>query len=116
MKKLTLLKWILVCSSAILCNKICAQSQDNNVKILSPVLFEPGKISDGFANRDMAISPDGNELFYTIQFTKGLYSVIMHSVKKTGVWGTPEVASFSGRYNDLEASFSPDGNKLYFSS
>ncbi len=116
MKKVTLLKWIFLCSLVILCKKTSAQSQDNNVKILSPVLFEPGKISDGFANRDMTISPDGNELFYTIQFTKGLYSVIMHSVKKTGVWGTPEVASFSGRYNDLEASFSPDGSKLYFSS
>lgn len=88
------------------------QAQNNTV----PALFEPGKISDAAPNRDMTISPDGNELFFTIQFTKGLFSVIMHSVKKNGVWSIPQVASFSGRYDDLEASFSPDGKTLYFSS
>jgi len=81
-----------------------------------PAVFEAGKISDASPNRDMAISPDGNELFYTIQFTKGLYSVIMHSVKKNGSWSEPEVASFSGIHSDLEPSFSPDGKTLYFSS
>jgi len=81
-----------------------------------PVIFEPGKISDGFANRDMAISADGNELFYTIQFSQGLFSVIMHSVKKNGVWAAPEVASFSGMHSDLEPYFAPGGDKLYFSS
>jgi hypothetical protein len=96
--------------------KAIAQSTGSNTKIAQPVLFEPGKISDGFANRDMAISADGNELFYTIQFTKGLYSAVMHCVKRNGAWGQPEIASFSGRYNDLEPSFSPDGNTLYFSS
>ena len=92
-------------------------AQVNNKSVTAtPVLFEPSKISDAFPNRDMTISPDGNELFYTIQFTKGFYSVIMRSVKKNGEWTIPEVASFSGRYKDLEASFSPDGNTLYFSS
>lgn len=81
-----------------------------------PVVFEAGKISDAYPNRDMAISPDGNELFYTIQFTKGLYSVIMHAVKNNGNWGEPEVASFSGQHSDLEPSFAPDGKTLYFSS
>jgi Tol biopolymer transport system component len=28
----------------------------------------------------------------------------------------PEVAPFSGRYKDLEAAFSPDGQTVYFSS
>ncbi|HWB25967.1 MAG TPA: hypothetical protein VG738_10830 [Chitinophagaceae bacterium] len=85
-------------------------------KLAAPVVFEPGKISDAFPNRDMAISPDGRELFYTIQFTKGYFSVIMHCIKKNGEWSEPEMAAFSGRYSDLEPSFSPDGTKLYFSS
>src|SRR3954454_18539848 len=82
----------------------------------SAKLFAPGTISNEFGNRDMAISPDGNEIFYTMQHARGLISVIMHTKKANGKWSTPEVASFSGIYNDLEPAFSPDGNKLFFVS
>ena len=83
----------------------------------SPVLFAPGIVSDEYGNRDMAISPNGNELFYTIQYRSGFsFSVIMYSKKINGKWTAPEVASFSGQYNDEEPAFSPDGTKLYFSS
>ena len=81
-----------------------------------PVIFAEGIISDEFGNRDMAISPNGDELFYTIQFNYGAISTILYSKKINGKWTTPEVASFSGRYKDLEPSFSYDGNTLYFSS
>ena len=64
----------------------------------------------------MAISPAGDELFYTLQYARGLISVILYSEKINGKWTTPEVASFSGVYNDLEPAFSPDGSKLYFVS
>lgn len=64
----------------------------------------------------MAISPAGNELFYTIQYYRGLISVIMHSKKTNGKWSKPEVASFSGVYGDLEPAFSADGTKLFFVS
>ena len=79
-------------------------------------LFAPGTISNEFGNRDMAISPDGNEIFYTMQYARGLISVIMHTKKINGKWSTPEVASFSGIYNDLEPAFSFDGTKLFFVS
>jgi Tol biopolymer transport system component len=82
----------------------------------SPKVFGPGIISDGFSNRDMAISPDGNDLFYTLQWTNGLFSLILHSKKSNGEWTKPETAWFSGRFNDLEPAFSPDGNELFFTS
>src|SRR5580765_1288637 len=82
----------------------------------TPKVFGPGIISDGFSNRDMALSPDGNDLFYTLQWTYGLFSVILHSKKINGEWAKPETAGFSGRFNDLEPAFSPDGNKLFFTS
>jgi Tol biopolymer transport system component len=82
----------------------------------SPQVFAPGIVSDGFANRDMTISPDGNDLFFTIQWYFGLYSVILHSQKINGRWSVPDTAWFSGRYNDMEPAFSPDGNKLFFTS
>jgi hypothetical protein len=79
-------------------------------------IFGPGIISDGFSNRDMALSPDGNDLYFTLQWTYGLFSVILHSEKIHGEWTKPETASFSGRFNDLEPAFSPDGQKLFFTS
>jgi Tol biopolymer transport system component len=83
----------------------------------SPVIFAPGKVSDEYGNRDMAISPTGDEMFYTIQYRGGFgFSVVMYSKKINGKWSDPEVASFSGQYNDEEPAFSPDGAKLYFSS
>ncbi|MEI9810583.1 MAG: hypothetical protein WDO16_23435 [Bacteroidota bacterium] len=82
-----------------------------------PVLFADGTISDEFGNRDMAISPKGDELFYTFQYRGGfIFSTIMYSKKVNGKWSSPEVAAFCGQYNDLEPAFSPDGTKLYFSS
>ena len=83
----------------------------------TPVIFAANIISDEFGNRDMAISPKGDELFYTLQYRGGfVFTTIMHSKKVNGQWTKPEVASFCGQYNDLEPSFSPDGTKLYFSS
>ncbi|HEX7845816.1 MAG TPA: hypothetical protein VF476_08470 [Chitinophagaceae bacterium] len=81
------------------------------------VLFAPGIISDEFGNRDMAISPGGDELFYTFQYRGGfVFSTLMYSRKINGKWSQPEIASFCGKYNDLEPAFSPDGSKLYFAS
>jgi Tol biopolymer transport system component len=79
-------------------------------------LFAPGIISDEFSNRDMTISPDGNELYYTIQHSNGALSFIMHMKKENNKWSKAEVAVFSGKYNDLEPAFSPNGNQLFFSS
>ena len=36
-----------------------------------PVLFAPGIVSDEFGNRDMAVSPAGDEIFYTLQYQSG---------------------------------------------
>ncbi|HXL57229.1 MAG TPA: hypothetical protein VN958_13280 [Chitinophagaceae bacterium] len=79
------------------------------------LLFVPDIISNEFGNRDMAISPNGDEIFYTFQY-RNLISMIMYSKKVNGKWSTPEVASFSGIYSDLEPAFSSDGTTLYFVS
>jgi Tol biopolymer transport system component len=80
-------------------------------------LFAEGNISTQMNERDFAISPDGNEIFYTISTPRSTFQTIVFSKKvKEGVWTKPEIASFAGVYSDLEPVFSADGNTLLFSS
>jgi Tol biopolymer transport system component len=83
---------------------------------VTPRMFAPGRISDGMPNRDMAISPSGTELFYTVQAPGGQLSAIVCCHWMRGAWSKPEVAPFSGRYCDLEPAFSYDANTLFFAS
>lgn len=115
------MKKLMLCSLFPL--HLFSQSQNNNSFYMQEnpgkeaVLFAPNIISDEFGNRDMAISPDGHEIFYTLQFRNGFaLSTIMHTKKINGEWAKPEVADFCGIYTDLEPAFSPDGKRLYFSS
>jgi WD40-like Beta Propeller Repeat len=82
----------------------------------TPRIFAKGVLSDGLSNRDFTMSPSGDEIFFTLQQPRFVSSIILHLVKKYGKWGRPEVAPFSGRFRDLEASFSPDGQFVFFSS
>lgn len=80
-------------------------------------LFQKGLISSPLYERDIAISPDGNELLYTVLFQKSAFSCIIYMSKDNkGTWSKPEVASFSGNYSDLEPAFSADGKRVYFAS
>lgn len=73
-------------------------------------------MSDGMNNRDFTISPAGDEIFYSVQQRDFSVSVIVRMVKKNNRWTGPEIAPFSGTHLDLEASFSPDGKRVYFCS
>jgi Tol biopolymer transport system component len=77
-------------------------------------IFAEGIISTQFNERDMTISPDGNELFFSLK-GPSFYSLI-HMKQINGMWNEKEVAPFSGKYSDLEPCFSPDGKKLFFVS
>ncbi|MCF7560221.1 hypothetical protein L3X39_06180 [Sabulilitoribacter multivorans] len=66
--------------------------------------------------RDIAISPNGNEVMFTAQSVMGNLSAIIHIKKENDTWLKPEVASFSGQHFDLEPFFSHDGLTLFFVS
>jgi len=80
-------------------------------------LLAEGFISTSMNERDFALSPDGNEIYFTISTPQSTFQTIVFSKKdKTGVWSKPEVVSFAGRFSDLEPAFSIDGKQLYFAS
>ncbi len=81
-----------------------------------PEVFLPGKVSTGLNERDMAISPDGKEMYYTIQSPRAGVSVIVRRDWDGKNWSYARVADFSGQYEDLEPAFHPDGSRLYFVS
>lgn len=66
--------------------------------------------------RDIALSPSGNEAYFTIQSPLEEISIIANIKKESGVWLEPKMVSFSGRYKDLEPFLAPDGLRLYFAS
>jgi dipeptidyl aminopeptidase/acylaminoacyl peptidase len=113
MHKLTFLVLLLIIG-----NKTIAQVNypDAILPTDTPRLFANGLLTDGLSNRDFTISANGDEIFYTLQQPRFVTSTILHLIKKNGKWGKPQVAQFSGRYKDLEAAFSPDGQTIYFSS
>ncbi len=97
---------------------VASQQNINLAKVPTvPGIFAPGMVSTGLSERDLALSPGGTEMFYTLQSPLGLFQTIVQLKKMPdGSWSEPEVAPFAGKYSDLEPAFSSDGNKIFFSS
>ncbi len=66
--------------------------------------------------RDVALTADHQEVYFTIQSAFGELSQIAY-MKKTGEkWSEPQLMHFSDRFSDLEPFLSPDQKTLYFAS
>ena len=81
---------------------------------LEPQIFAPGVVSTGLATRDLAMTPDGDEIYFGV--TAGGKTAIMVTRLTDGVWSEPVVAPFSGRSLDIEPSISADGQRFFFLS
>jgi Tol biopolymer transport system component len=84
--------------------------------ILTPEIFEPGRISTGDDESHPAFWPDGRELYFLRNTPDFRHWTILVSRFEGGRWSEPEVAPFSGRYSDADPSFSPDGQTFFFIS
>ncbi len=78
--------------------------------------FLPDMVMQFPGVRDITISPDEKEMYFTFQSYIGDLSAIAFCININGKWSNPEVAPFSGRFHDLEPSFAPDGLRIYFAS
>ncbi|TYA71560.1 TolB-like translocation protein [Seonamhaeicola marinus] len=66
--------------------------------------------------RDIAISPNGEEIMFSAQNINGTISTIISIKKNKDTLGKPKIVSFSGQFFDLEPFFSSDGLKVYYAS
>jgi hypothetical protein len=82
----------------------------------SAMPFAPGIVSTRLNERDLAVSPDGSEIMYTLGTMDNALRAIVLIKLKDGKVLSKEIAPFSGKYNDIEPFFAPDGKKVYFSS
>ena len=83
-----------------------------------PELFAPGIVSTGMFTRDVAITPDGKEIYFCVAIGNYTYSTILFTKEENGRWLPPEIVPFSGGPGvmDFEPALSPDGSRLYFLS
>jgi len=88
----------------------------NGQEALKVQPFLPDVISQFPNVRDLAISPEENEMYFTIQSYQGELSAVAYIKLENGKWSRPQVAAFSGKYQDLEPFFTPDGLRLFFVS
>ncbi|WP_299552640.1 exo-alpha-sialidase [Seonamhaeicola sp.] len=79
-------------------------------------LLFPDAISTHLTQRDFALSPDRNEIIYTLGNQKESRRMLVSLKKENGKWGDKTMLPFCGTYQDIEPFFSPDGKLLFFAS
>ena len=81
-----------------------------------PELFAPGIVSTGMHTRDLAMTPEGYEIYFSV--SAGPLVTILGSRLVDGEWTMPEVAEFSADpwVGDIEPHISPDGSRFFFVS
>lgn len=84
----------------------------------TPEVFAPGIICRGLLTRDVAMTPDGKELFFSAALGNYTVTTVFTTRLVNGRWSEPEVAPFAAdlRYGSIEPCVSPDGAKLLFAS
>ena len=84
----------------------------------SAQVFAPNIVSTGFYNRDLAMTPDGKEIYFGVVLGNHDLATIMQTKEIKGKWTEPEVASFATHpdYKYMEPAISPDGKRFYFVS
>ena len=86
----------------------------------------PGRVPEPFApflapapdnkHGALSFSPDGTELYFSVYRNSEFPQKIMFTRQVDEGWSIPQVAPFSGTYQEGGPVFSPDGDRIYFYS
>ncbi|MFC1661016.1 TolB family protein [Gemmatimonadota bacterium] len=81
-------------------------------------LFAPGIVSTGLFERDVAMTPDGSEIYWGVVGGNFTFSTVFMSRVVDGLWMEPEVAPccLDRRWVDLEPHITPDGRQFMWLS
>jgi hypothetical protein len=81
-------------------------------------LFSPGFINTGMIIRDITMTPEMDELYFSVSTLGYRHTSIMFTRKVNGLWSEPAPVPHMGDYHyiNLEPCLSYDGNKLFFLS
>lgn len=81
-----------------------------------PAIFAPGVLCTGMYERDVAISPAGDEIFFGLIQARTV--TILHTRRIDGVWSEPSVAPFAAdpEFFFLEPCVAAAGNRVLFLS
>ncbi len=96
--------------------KIKLPSYFSSVALNKPVIFAENVISTGDFESHPAFSPGGDTLYFVKSAPDFSTWTICVSFFRNGKWTKPEVAPFSGKYNDADPFITFDGEKLFFIS
>ena len=93
-----------------------AQATKSTKPHTEPVVVEPMMLGQASPPEGVApaFSPNGKLVCFGKRVGKSMS--IFESEEKHGKWSAPRVASFSGRYTDLEPAFDPHGRYIIFAS
>lgn len=78
-------------------------------------IFAPQIISTDLYERDISISADGTEVYFS-QILSRTEAKLMFRKFVNGKWSEGQVLPFSGKFYDIEPAVSSDGKKIYFAS
>jgi Tol biopolymer transport system component len=91
-----------------------AQQVKKNIDNITVSIFAPGTISTPDFELNASFMPDGKTVYFTKSLVGWQQPLIMLSKKVNNQWQQPEVASFSGRWQDMNPYVSKDGKRIYF--
>ncbi|WP_231381775.1 hypothetical protein [Rhodanobacter sp. OR87] len=80
----------------------------------TPKIFAPGAISGPAGVDCLTFAPDGATVYFDQQ--AGWNGFIMESHRVGDGWSTPQIAPFSGPWQDHDPAMAPDGSFLVYTS